>query len=69
MKDYDLKEIQKQEDEKTKKKVQMEIINQQFKDMKIKRIKEHQDQIVEGEIIKLQAQDALEKEKQKRRGA
>jgi len=47
----------------------MEIINQQFKDMKIKRIKEHQDQIVEGEIIKLQAQDALEKEKQKRRGA
>jgi len=43
----------------------MEIINQQFKDMKIKRIKEHQDQIVEGEIIKLQAQDALEKEKQK----
>jgi len=63
--DYDKREKEKEEDEKRKKEYQMSMINQQFKDSKIRRIKDYQDRVVEGEIIKLQAQQELEKERQK----
>jgi len=62
---YDRKEVEKVGAEKKKKKEQMGHINQQFKDYKIKKIKEYQDRVVEGEIIKLQAQQELEREKLK----
>src|SRR4051812_26251507 len=65
MADYDQREVDKAEEEKKKKEYQMNMINQQFKDSKIRRIKDYQDRVVEGEIIKLQAQQELEKERQK----
>lgn len=65
MVDYDKRENEKHETEKKKKEHQMVYINQQFKDFKIKRIMDYQDRIVEGEIIKLQAQQELERERQK----
>ena len=38
----------------------MNIINHQFNDFKIKKVKEYQDRVIEGEIIKINAKKALE---------
>ena len=54
MVDYEKRESD-QDTEKIKKQLQMTFINQQFKDYKIKRIKDYQDRVVEGKIIKLQS--------------
>lgn len=65
MKKYDEREIEKTAQEKEKIKYQMDIITKQFREYKTKRIIEYQDQVVEGQIIKKQAIDAIEKERQK----
>jgi len=65
MKKYDEKEVEKANFEKEKIKHQMDIITKRFHEYKTKRIIEYQDQVVEGQIIKKQAIDAIEKEKQK----
>lgn len=62
---YDMKELQKLEVEKIKKEDQMNVINQQLQDFKIKKIKEYQDRVIEGEIIKQRAKEALIQEKEK----
>jgi hypothetical protein len=63
--EFDMKELMKAQDEKMKKQQQMNIINQQFTDFKIKKVKEYQDRVVEGEIIKQSARQAVEQEKHK----
>ena len=63
MRKYDEREIEKANQEKEKIKHQMECITQQFKEYKTKKIIEYQDQVVEGQIIKKQAIDALEKDR------
>lgn len=63
--DYDQKEIMKKEEEKRKKEHQMNVIEQQFNDFKIKKVKEYHDRVIEGEIIKLGAKRAIEEERQK----
>jgi len=50
----------KKEEEGYKKKEQMKSVNQQFQDYKVKRIKEYQDSVIEGEMIKLASNQALE---------
>ena len=65
MKKYDEREIEKASQEKEKIKYQMDIITKQFREYKTKRIIEYQDQVVEGQIIKKQAIDAIEKDRQK----
>jgi hypothetical protein len=61
--DYDMKEYAKREEERLKKEDQMNMINEQFGEYKIKRIKEYQDRVIEGEIIKERAKAAIEEEK------
>ena len=63
IKENDQKEKIKKEEEEKKKKEQMKFIHQQFHDYKIKRIKEYQDNEIEGEMIKLASKQALEEEK------
>ena len=65
LKEHDIKEIMKADEDKRKKLNQMNIINQQFSDYKIKRVKEYQDSVIEGEMIKIGAKKAIEEEKQK----
>jgi hypothetical protein len=65
MREHDLKEKMKFEEEKRKKELQMNIINQQFMDFKIKKVKEYQEYIIEGEIVKLSAKKGLEEERKK----
>jgi hypothetical protein len=65
MKEFDMKGILKQEEEKEKKKEQINAINGQFHEFKIRKVKEYQDRVVEGEIIKIAAKRALEEEKRK----
>jgi hypothetical protein len=65
MKEYDIKEIIKQEEEVEKKKEQISTINQQFHEFKIRKVREYQDRVVEGEIIKLAAKRAIDEEKKK----
>ncbi len=60
---YDENEKKKKEEDKQKRKEQMEIINKQFKEHKLMKIREHQDSIVEGEIIKKNAHEVIEEEK------
>ena len=61
--DYDVKERAKQELEITKKMDQMNMINDQFNEYKIKKIREYQDRAIEGEVIKAKAKAAIEEEK------
>jgi hypothetical protein len=63
--DYDLKEAMKKEEEKFKKLDQMNMINEQFQDHKVRKIKDYQDRVIEGEIIKARAKAAIEEEKKK----
>jgi len=63
IKENDRKEKLKKEAEEQKKKEQMKFINQQFHDYKIKRIKEYQDNEIEGEMIKLASKQGLEEER------
>lgn len=63
LRDYDIKEIEKIEEENQKKHEQINCINQQFTDLKIKKVKEYQDRVIEGEIIKMKAKQAIEEDK------
>jgi len=54
---------QKKEEELIKKKEQTKFVNQQFHDYKIKKIKEYQDAVIEGEMIKLASKQGLEEER------
>ena len=53
----------KKEAEEQKKKDQMGFINAQFHDYKIKRIKEYQDNEIEGEMVKLASKQGLEEDR------
>lgn len=57
------KENLKKEQDVYRKKEQTKFINQQFHDYKVKKIKEYQDGVIEGEMIKLAAKQALEDDK------
>jgi hypothetical protein len=59
----DRKVMQKKEDEQNKKKERLKFINQQFQDYKFKRIKEYQDAVIEGEMIKLASKQAIENDR------
>ena len=62
--EYDLKELEKKKLRKTKSEAEMNIIKQQFNNVKYKRLLELQDNYVEGELIKKQAQlDVLRERK------
>ncbi|MFO0515418.1 MAG: hypothetical protein ACK5YA_01060 [bacterium] len=50
---------------KSKRDYRMQVVNQQLKDAKIKKIKEFQDNVIEGEIIKKKARDEVEEQRQK----
>ncbi len=63
MQENERKEQNKKEEEMNKKREQMRFINEQFHDYKIKRIKEYQDSVIEGEIIKLASKQALDDER------
>ena len=64
--EYDLKELEKKKLRKTKSEAEMNIIKQQFNNVKYKRLLELQDNYVEGELIKKQAQlDILRERKNK----
>jgi len=55
---YDEKEKAKHQLEKQKREEQMQFINQQFKESKLNRIRNYQDYVVEGQIIKQNAKQA-----------
>jgi len=63
--DYDKKEDEKRLEELAKKDQRMGVVNQQLKEAKIKRIKEFQNGVIEGEIIKKRAREEVEEQKQK----
>lgn len=63
--EFDKKEEEKVLEEQAKKHHRMGIVNQQLKDAKIKRIKEYQDRVIEGEVIKKRAREEVEEQKQK----
>ena len=63
IRESDHKERLKKEAEEQKKKDQMGFINAQFKDYKIKRIKEYQDNEIEGEMVKLASKQGLEEDR------
>jgi hypothetical protein len=63
--DYDIKEQFRIESDHFKKQDQMNMINDQFNDFKVKKVKEYQDRVIEGEIIKAKARAAIEEEKHK----
>lgn len=63
--EYDKKEDEKVQEDIAKKDYRMKIVNQQLKEAKIKKIKEFQDGIIEGEIIKKRAKEELNEQKQK----
>ena len=63
MRKYDEREVEKANKEKEKINHQMDFITKQFHEYKTKRIIDYQDQVVEGQIIKKEAIEALEKEK------
>jgi len=60
---YDEKERKKHEEDIKKRQEQMSKINKQFGEHKLKKIREYQDYIVEGEIIKKNAKEAIQEEK------
>ena len=66
IREAELKELEKKKLRKTKSEVEMNIIKQQFNDVKYKRLLEIQDNYFEGEIIKKQANiDILKERKNK----
>ena len=66
MEDYDRKEIEKQINIKNKNEENMNYIKNQFQDYKRKKIEELQDNYVEGQIIKLNAQNELKEKERKK---
>lgn len=65
MGDYDRKEVEKKEIEMQKRIQRMNIINEQLQESKIKRIKDYQEKIVEGHMMKIATQKAIEEDKMK----
>ena len=66
MEDYDKKEYEKKIENKIKNDANMKIIENQFFDSKRKKIEDLQDAYVEGQIIKLNAQNELKEEIKKK---
>ena len=66
MEDYDKKEAEKAKMEEEKKKIRMKIINDQLQQSKIKIIQDHQEKLVDGELMKLNMKRALEAEKKEK---
>lgn len=65
LQEYDQKELEKKEADLLRKQELIHIINSQLKDSKIKKIKDYQDRVIEGQIIKKRALEELEEEKLK----
>ena len=65
LEEYDINEYKKKVENKIKNETNMKIIENQFKDYKRKKIEELQDAFVEGQIIKLNAQNELKEEQKK----
>ena len=63
--DYDKKEEELKYEDKSKRDFRMQVVNQQLKEAKIKKIKEYQDRVIEGEIIKKRAKEEVEEQKKK----
>lgn len=63
--DYDKNEYEKEMEDRSKRDYRMQVVNHQLKDAKIKKIKEFQDNVIEGEIIKKKAKEEVEEQKQK----
>lgn len=61
----DMKELSKIEVERKKNEAELEIINQQFSESKIKQVQNMQEKFIEGQIIKRNALKAMEEEIQK----
>ena len=61
--DYDQKEREKEMQEQLKKQQRMKIINDQLHESKIKLIQDYQEKMVEGQIMKLNIQKAIEADK------
>ena len=66
MEDYDKKEAEKAKMEEDKKRIRMKIIHDQLQQSKIKIIQDHQEKLVEGELMKLNIKRALEAEKKEK---
>ena len=66
LEEYDINEYKKKVENKIKNETNMKIIENQFKDYKRKKIEELQDAYVEGQIIKLNAQNELKEEIKKK---
>ena len=64
--EYDLKQLEKKKLRRNKSEAEMNIIRQQFEEAKFKKLLEIQDNYVEGEIIKKEAEIALLNEKKKK---
>ena len=64
--EYDLKQLEKKKLRRNKSEAEMNIIRQQFEEAKFKKLLEIQDNYVEGEIIKKEAEMALLNEKKKK---
>ena len=61
--DYDKKMEQKKKLEDEKRKERMKVIQEQLQESKIKLIQDYQERLVEGQLMKLNMQKALEEEK------
>jgi len=64
MREYDLRVEEKQRAEEEKKRAAQQILKEQHDQAKLKYIKKLQENKIEGEIIKLKAQEALERQKE-----
>ena len=63
---YDMKELEKKKLRRNKSEAEMNIIRNQFNEVKFKRLQEMQDNYIEGEIIKREARNALLEEQKKK---
>ncbi len=63
MRKYDENEAEKARQEKEKIKQQMDFINKQYHESKIRKILDYQEQVVEGQIIKKRVLEALDEDK------
>ena len=63
---YDMKELEKKKLRRNKSEAEMNIIRNQFNEVKYKRLQEMQDNYIEGEIIKKEARNALLEEQKKK---
>ena len=65
MKAFDERELRKAEEVKLKKLEQMSSVNKQFREFKLKKVREYMDGVVEGNIIQSNAKQAIQDEKDK----